>query len=62
MQFHGPTPLGPVLELRGTVVEQRGRKVVVAITLSANGTITAKGEVVVVQVPQTMLDALLGEG
>ncbi len=30
-----PTPLGPVLQLRGTVQELKERKVVVAITLSA---------------------------
>ncbi|MCB0077692.1 MAG: PaaI family thioesterase [Anaerolineales bacterium] len=57
-----PTPLGPRLELRGHVAEQRGRKVVVAITLSAHGEITAKGEVVAVQVPQAMLDGLMGVG
>ena len=47
-----PTPLGPVLELRGTVTEIKERKVVVAITLSVDGVVTAKGEVVAVLAPE----------
>lgn len=49
-----PTPLGPELEIRGRVKETSGRKVIVETTLSANGTITARGEVVVVRMPETM--------
>jgi acyl-coenzyme A thioesterase PaaI-like protein len=45
-----PTPLGPPLQLRGTIAEIKGRKVVVHITLSANGEVCAKGEVVAVMV------------
>ncbi|OGO34573.1 MAG: thioesterase [Chloroflexi bacterium RBG_16_57_11] len=51
-----PTPLGVPLEVRGQVKEIKGRKVVVAATLSANGEVTARGEVVAVQVPQELLD------
>jgi acyl-coenzyme A thioesterase PaaI-like protein len=47
-----PTPLGVRLELRSRVKEIKGRKVVVATTLSANGEICARGEVVAVQMPQ----------
>lgn len=47
-----PTPLGPPLELRGAIEEIKGRKVIVNITLAANGEITARGEVVAVQVPE----------
>ena len=50
-----PTPLGPELELRGTVREVKGRKVIVDITLAAEGTVCVKGEVVAVQVPEEML-------
>ena len=54
-----PTPLGPPLELRGQVKEiggtPTGRKVVVAITLSAEGEVCARGEVVAVQVPENWL-------
>ncbi len=47
-----PTPLGPPLELRATVKEVKGRKVVVSTTLSAEGQICARGEVVAVQMPE----------
>ena len=50
-----PTPLGEILELRGTISEIKGRKVVVDINLMANGEITARGRVVTVQVPDTFL-------
>jgi acyl-coenzyme A thioesterase PaaI-like protein len=53
-----PTPLGVPLEVRGRVIEMKGRKVVIDETLSANGEITARGQVVAVQVPQQMLDEL----
>ncbi len=46
-----PTPLGFPLEIRGKVKEVKGRKVIVVATLSANGEICAKGEVVAVKVP-----------
>ncbi|RJP32741.1 MAG: PaaI family thioesterase [Phycisphaerales bacterium] len=48
-----PTPLGPVLELRGHVQELKGRKVIVAVTLSAAGQVCARGEVVAVEMPDT---------
>jgi acyl-CoA thioesterase FadM len=44
-----PTPMGPVLEVRGRVKEIKGRKVTVSVTLSAEGEIRAKGEVIMVQ-------------
>jgi len=47
-----PTPLGVPLELRATVKEIKGRKVVVSSTLSAGGQVCARGEVVAVQVPE----------
>ncbi len=50
-----PTPLGPPLELRGVIKEVKGRKVIVSITLSVEGQVTAKGEVVAVQMPDEFL-------
>lgn len=47
-----PTPLGPVLELRGTIVENKGKKITTEITLSANGVVTAKGKVIAVMLPE----------
>ena len=46
-----PTPLGPELVLRGRIVQVKGRKVVVATEVSANGVVTARGEVVALQMP-----------
>jgi acyl-coenzyme A thioesterase PaaI-like protein len=50
-----PTPLGVPLEVRGRVKEIKGRKVVVEATLSADGQVCARGEVVAVQMPENML-------
>ena len=50
-----PTPLGVSLELRSTVKEIKGRKVVVTTNLSAKGEICAKGEVVAVQMPEYLV-------
>lgn len=47
-----PTPLGVPLEIRGRVKELKGRKVVVAATVSAGGEVCARGEVVAVQMPE----------
>ncbi len=47
-----PTPLGTKLEVRATVKEIKGRKVVVACVVYANGQACAKGEVVAVQMPE----------
>jgi acyl-CoA thioesterase FadM len=56
-----PTPLGPPLEIRGTIVEVKGRKVVVKATLSAGGVVCARGEVVAVQMPESMMAKAAGD-
>ena len=48
-----PTPLGPVLEIRGRVKEIKGRKVVAEATVYAEGVATARGEVVALQMPDS---------
>jgi acyl-coenzyme A thioesterase PaaI-like protein len=53
-----PTPLGVPLEVRGVIKEVKGRKVVVAETLSANGQVCVRGEVVAVQVPENLIKEL----
>ena len=50
-----PTPIDATLEVRATVKEIKGRKVVVSSTLSARGDICARGEVVAVQVPDDLV-------
>lgn len=50
-----PTPLGPPLEIRGRVTELKGRRVMVQATVSAEGEVCVKGEVVAVQIPKEMV-------
>lgn len=50
-----PTPIDEMLGIRGRVKEIKGRKIVVATTLSAGGKLRARGEVVVVQVPDHLM-------
>jgi len=50
-----PTPLGPVLEVRGRVKEIKGRKVVIEAWIVAGGQVTVRGEIVAVQVPEDLI-------
>ena len=50
-----PTPLGVPLEVRGRVKEVKWRKVVVSATVSAEGEVCARGEVIAVQMPERMM-------
>jgi acyl-coenzyme A thioesterase PaaI-like protein len=54
VDFVRPTPLGVPLEARGQIVEVKGRKVVVDISLRAGGQECAKGRLVAVQLPADM--------
>jgi acyl-coenzyme A thioesterase PaaI-like protein len=49
-----PTPIGVSLCVRATIKEIRGRKVIIAATLTANDEICARGEIVAVQMPDHM--------
>ena len=49
-----PTPLGVDLIVKGTVKEVKGRKVVIEETISANGEVCVKGEVIAVRIPDDM--------
>ncbi len=50
-----PTPIDGPLEVRASVKEIKGRKVVLSATLRAHGEICAQGEVVTVQMPEHLL-------
>jgi len=52
-----PTPQGVTLEVRGRVEEIGERKVVVEITVSARDEVCARGRVVAVRMPATMVPA-----
>ena len=54
VEFMKPTPLGPELEARGRIRERSERKAIVEVTLSADGVVTAKGEVIAVAMPTSM--------
>ncbi len=56
-----PTPLGPVLEIRGKIKEVKGRRVTVEEWIVANGVITVRGELVAVQVPEQLVQDLLDQ-
>ena len=53
VDFLKPTPIAGTLEIRGRVKEIKGRKVIVESTVLADGVVTARGEVVAVQMPES---------
>ncbi|MGA7650705.1 MAG: hotdog domain-containing protein, partial [Thermoplasmata archaeon] len=55
-----PTPLGPELVLRGRVRSISGRKVIVEVTVSAGSETTVRGEVVAVEMPDSMRPSSTG--
>jgi acyl-coenzyme A thioesterase PaaI-like protein len=55
VDFLKPTPLGGSLEVVARVRERSERKAIVVVELSAAGEITARGEVVAVRMPESML-------
>ena len=50
-----PTPLEVPLEVRASVKELRGRKVVMVATVLADGEVCARGEVVAVRMPDHLI-------
>ena len=49
-----PTPMGVLLEVRGRISEIKGRKVIVDVIVSAEGEACAHGQVIAVQMPDSM--------
>jgi len=50
-----PAPLGMPLEVRATIKEIKGRKVVVSATVAAEGQVFARGEIVAIKVPEHLM-------
>ena len=50
-----PTPLGVLLEVRASVKELKGRKVVMTAILSVEGAVCARAEVVTVRMPDHLI-------
>jgi len=55
VDYLAPTPMGATLEARGTIREQTHKKVIVDIVLSVDGVPCAKGHVIAVKMPASML-------
>ncbi len=60
VEYLKPTPPDPELEVRARAVEVGERKVVVHATVSADGAVTATGEVVAVRMPTMVPTATRG--
>lgn len=50
-----PTPMGVPLEARGRMVEVKPNKVIVEVTVRASGEACARGKVVAVRMPESMI-------
>ena len=55
VNYLSPTPISETIEIRATIKEIKGRKVVIASRLMAAGKVCATGEVVAVRVPEHLL-------
>jgi acyl-coenzyme A thioesterase PaaI-like protein len=55
VDFLKPTPQGAPLEIRGRIVEEKGRKVVVSAEVRVRETVCARGEVVALQMPESWI-------
>ena len=55
VDFLAPTPLGPELEIRSKVIEVTQKKVITEAIVTVEGTACAKGRVVAVRMPATMM-------
>jgi acyl-coenzyme A thioesterase PaaI-like protein len=49
-----PTTIDAPMELRARIEEIKGRKVIVAVTVSSKGQVCARGQVVAVQLPNSL--------
>jgi acyl-coenzyme A thioesterase PaaI-like protein len=56
IDYLAPTPIAQPMELRARIVEAKGRKRVVACTVSSGGRETARAELVAVEVPAAWRD------
>ncbi len=55
VDYVAPTPIDTTLELRGRVKASKGRKMVISVTLLAEGRETARGEVVALRMSEGFL-------
>ncbi|NIP19035.1 MAG: PaaI family thioesterase [Xanthomonadales bacterium] len=60
VDYLAPTPMGVELRLEGEIAEVGERKVVVDVSVSAAGKVTARGRVIAVRMPQSMVPGSAG--
>jgi acyl-coenzyme A thioesterase PaaI-like protein len=58
VRYIKPTPIDCTLELRGTIREVKGKKVIVDVKVIAKGEVTATGEVVTILVPDKYIQSI----
>jgi len=58
VRYIKPTPIDCELELRGTIREVKGKKVIVDVKVIAKGEVTATGEVVTILVPDKYIQKI----
>ncbi|MBI9075016.1 MAG: PaaI family thioesterase [Desulfatibacillum sp.] len=54
VDYVAPTPVGVEVELRGKVLEIKGRKVTIGVDLLAEGKVCAKGQALMIQIKETV--------
>jgi len=62
VKYIKPTPINTILELRGTIREIKGKKVIVDVRVLAKDEVTATGEVVTIQVPDRYIKDIIEKG
>lgn len=55
IDYLAPTPMGIELELRGVIRQVKPKKVLIEISLSAQGKVCAKARMVAVKMPESMM-------
>ena len=61
VDYLAPTPIDAQLEIRGSIIEVTPKKVIIEASVMAGGTLCAKGKVVAVHLPESMLKKMKGE-
>jgi acyl-CoA thioesterase FadM len=59
VEYHLPTPIDRPMDLRATIKQMKGRKVVVKVSLFSGNKLCAKGEVLAIQVPDKLKNILV---
>lgn len=59
IKYLKPTPINCTLQLRGRILEMDGKKVKVEVNVIAQDSITVKGEVIAIQVPESYINEII---